>query len=211
MQAKPASQQRSKDKRDRILKAMDTLLRLKPFAEIGVVELAAKASVSPATIYQRFRNVDATASVLLELYFTEVEEWSRRPRQTRSQPEPDLFEALVAIASDAYDQVVALGHIMRPAYLYSRQRPDRAGPEWARLERLAVEGFAAFLRERSVVTKAEDEDIDDVAARLCYLFNFMLLGPLLHGEDTHWKVLHNRTEFANSVATIAYRYLVPAD
>jgi hypothetical protein len=83
------------------------------------------------------------------------------------------------------------------------------GPEWSRLERLALDGFAAFLRERSVET--EVDDIDEAGARLCYLFNFMLLGPLLHGDDTHWKVLGSRTEFANSVATIAYRYLISAD
>jgi AcrR family transcriptional regulator len=174
-----------------------------------VVELAEKATVSPATIYQRFRNIDATASVLLELYFTKVEEWAKRPRQTNSKSDARLFDALVAIASNAFDQVAELGHIMRPAYLYSRHRPDRVGPEWSRLERLALEGFKAFLIERSAEIRIDD--IDGAAAHLCYLFNFMLLGPLLHGEDADWKVLRNRNEFANSVATIAYRYLVFAD
>jgi AcrR family transcriptional regulator len=209
MRAKPVNQQRSQDKRDRILKAMDALLRRKSFAEINVVELAAKANVSPATLYQRFSNVDATASVLLELYFTKVEEWAKRPRQMESNGDTRLFEALVAVASNAYDQASALGYIMRPAYLYSRHRPDRVGPEWSRLERLALEGFAAFLRERSAEIKVDD--IDDAAAHLCYLFNFMLLGPLLHGEDAHWKVVRNRKDFANSLATTAYRYLAFAD
>jgi len=209
MRAKPVSQQRSQDKRDRILKAMDALLRHKPFAEINVAELAGKAKVSPATIYQRFSNVDATASVLLELYFSKVEEWAKRPRQMESKSDARLFESLVAIASNAYDQASELGHIMCPAYLYSRHRADRVGPEWSRLERLALEGFRAFLAERSA--EIQIDDIDDAAAHLCYLFNFMLLGPLLHREDAHWKVLRNRKEFANSVATIAYRYLVFAD
>ncbi len=119
------------------------------------------------------------------------------------------YEALVAIASNAYDQVSELGHIMRPAYLYSRHRPDRVGPEWSRLERLALDGFKAFLGKRSAQIRIDD--IDGAAAQLCYLFNFMLLGPLLHREDAHWKVLRNRKEFANSMATIAYRYLVFAD
>ena len=81
MRAKPTSQQRSLEKRDRILDAMDALLRRKSFAEISVADLAAKANVAQATIYQRFSNADATASVLMELYFRQVEAWARRKRQ----------------------------------------------------------------------------------------------------------------------------------
>ena len=43
---------------------MDALLLRKSFAEISVADLAAKAKVAQATIYQRFSNADATASVL---------------------------------------------------------------------------------------------------------------------------------------------------
>src|SRR5690606_37980163 len=49
MRAKPANQGRSREKRDRILAAMDRLLRQKTFAEIGVADLAAEAGVSAAT------------------------------------------------------------------------------------------------------------------------------------------------------------------
>ena len=50
MRAKPTSQQRSQDKRDRILTAMDALLLRTSFAEISVADLAAKAKVVQATI-----------------------------------------------------------------------------------------------------------------------------------------------------------------
>ena len=103
MRAKPTSQQRSQEKRDRILTAMDALLMRKSFAEISVADLAAKAKVAQATIYQRFSNADATASVLMELYFRHVEAWARRRRQPPRRGE-SLFEALVTLASDAHDQ-----------------------------------------------------------------------------------------------------------
>ena len=96
MRAKPTSQQRSQEKRDRILTAMDALLLRKSFAEISVADLAAKAKVAQATIYQRFSNADATASVLMELYFRHVEAWARRRRQPPRRGE-SLFEALVTL------------------------------------------------------------------------------------------------------------------
>lgn len=203
MRAKPTSQQRSQEKRDRILTAMDALLQRKSFAEISVADLAAKAKVAQATIYQRFSNADATASVLMELYFRHVEEWARRTRQ--SPPAKSLFEGLLTIAGDAHDQVAALGYIMRPAYLYSRHRPDRAGKEWARLEQVALAGFKTFLQQWS--SQVRVGDIDQAAALICYLFNFMLLGPLLHGEEMRQSRLGSRTRFAHALASLAYRYL----
>ncbi len=203
MRAKPASQQRSQDKRDRILSAMDALLTKQSLAAIGVAELARKARVSPATIYQRFSNVDATASVLMELYYVKVEEWAKRPRKPPRKP-LTLLEALHAIAADAWDQVEALGHIMRPAYLYSRQRPDRVGPEWTRLEKLAQAGFKAFLQQHAAEIRVEN--VEAAASVICGLFNLQLLGPLLHGEEARYRSL-GREEFAGTLATLAWRYL----
>lgn len=206
MRAKPVNQKRSQDKRDRILNALDTLLACKPFVEISIAELAKGAEVSPATIYQRFSNVEALASVLLELYFLKVEEWAKRPRRPANLGDSTLFDLLVRVAGDAYDQVSQLGYVMRPAYLYSRQRPDRVGSEWTRLHQMAVAGFKSFLAERAADTKVTN--IDEAAELLANFFNLMLLGPLLHKNDSNWKTLEDREKFAESLATMAYRYLV---
>jgi hypothetical protein len=50
-------------------------------------------------------------------------------------------------------------------------------------------------------------DIDQAAALVCYLFNFMLLGPLLHGEEMRRSRLSSRKEFADALASLAHRYL----
>jgi AcrR family transcriptional regulator len=206
MRAKPTRQHRAQETRDQILEAMEALLKRKPFGEIGVAELARKADVAPATIYQRFSNTDATASVLMELYFSKVEQWARRPRKGAGPAEAPLFDALVSIAGDGYDQAVELGYVMRPAYLYSRLRPDRVGADWARLEQVALEGFRGFLVERSAEIRVSDPA--RAAALLCYFFNFMLLGVLLHPEAPKSKPLRTRKEFADALATMAWRYLV---
>ncbi len=206
IRTKPANQQRSQEKKERILAAMDTLLRRKDFSDIGINDIADKAGVSPATIYQRFQNRDAAASILLELYFQRVEEWARRPRKKSgaSQNTP-LYDALLAIGFDAWNQIEALGHIMRPAYLYSRLRPDLAGTEWTRLGRVAVEAFRSFLvRYHDVI---ESDDLEVTAGILGYFFNFMILGKLLHSDEVPAPFLRNRHAFARELATFAYRYL----
>jgi AcrR family transcriptional regulator len=209
MRAKPVIQGRSRQKRDRILAAMESLLRRKPFSAIGVADLAAKARVPLATIYQRFSNRDAAASVLLELYFLRVEQWARRPRDNDAIAQASLLDALRMIARDAMEQAAELGHIMRPAYLYSRQRPDLVGADWARLENLALDGFRAFLERRAEQIRVRDRA--KAAAVLCYFYNFMLLGPLLHSESSPWTVLKEREQFTSELATMAYLYLTRAD
>lgn len=204
---KPTLQRRSQEKRDRIIGALDALLKRGSFATISVNDLARQARVSPATLYQRFHNTDVMGSVLLALYFTRVEEWARRPRNPEPIPaDAPLHAALQALAADAWDQVAALGHVMHPAYLYSRQHPERTGADWHRMEQLALDGFRAFLQARAAQLPAQD--LDEAAQVLCMLFNSLLLGPLLHGEDPRWKSRRGRDTFATTLATVAERYLV---
>jgi AcrR family transcriptional regulator len=207
MRTKPAAQRRSREKKERILAAMDALLRNKSFSKISINDIARKSRVSPATIYQRFQNRDAAASILLELYFRRVEEWARRPRERSvSSRNTAIYEALVSIGRDAWDQIEALGHIMRPAYLYSRLRPDLVGPEWARLQRLALEGFRNFLEQyRDVIDR---DDLQEAAGVLAYFFNFMILGKLLHSDDASSLCLSHRDGFARELATFAHGYLI---
>lgn len=206
MRAKPVNQKRSKEKKERILAALDMLLRRKSFNQISINDIARKAGVSPATIYQRFQNKDASASILLELYFQRVEEWARRPRgKPVSSRNTDLYGALLAISYDAWDQIEKLGHIMRPAYLYSRLQPDRAGAEWTRLENVALDGFRSFLARYPDVI--ESNDLEKVAGILSYFFNFMTLGKLLHSDEMSTLLLRDRDVFAQELATFAHRYL----
>jgi AcrR family transcriptional regulator len=207
MKAKPTRQLRSQDKRDRILVAMDELLQQREFAQLSVADLAQRAEVSPATLYQRFRNKDVLGSVLLALYFLRVEEWAQQPRQAPPLPaNTSVTDALCAIAGNAWDQVVALRHVMRPAYLYSRQHPESTGPDWKRLEEMSLSGFRAFLQ--SMEQQLPAQDLAESAGTLAFLCNSMLLGPLLHAEDPRWQSPHGRGLFTTTFATVAGRYLL---
>lgn len=203
---KPAVQDRSREKRDRIVEALAVLLEHHAFEEIAIADIAREAGVSPATIYQRFDNRDAAIAILMELYMRRVTQWARAcaPSMDFSR---GLREALRLIARNAWAQADALGHIMRPAYLYSRLRPDLLDAEWQRLENTAGAGFRDLLVRFSGEVRVADPDV--AAGMLSYFFNFMLAGRLLHhGEGL--EVLADAERFCNETADFAYAYLTLA-
>ena len=54
--AKPASQARSRATRDRLVAALDGLLREKDFESITIADLAREAGLAVGTVYRRFEN-----------------------------------------------------------------------------------------------------------------------------------------------------------
>ena len=78
--------------------------------------------------------------------------------------------------------------------------------EWKRLEKVALEGFRNFLeRYRNVIDR---DDLEETAGILCYFFNFMTLGKLLHSDEVSSLLLRDRDAFARELATFAHHYLI---
>ena len=205
--AKPAMQRRSVQTRERLLSAMDDLLKKGPFETITVSDLAARAGVSPASIYQRFDNRDALVAVLLELYVRKIEAWNRADETAARAAEcASLRDALITVAEAAWRQIEALRYVMRPAYLYSRLRPDAAREIWSTSEKRALEGFKALLsRFRDDLGK---QDLARAASMTAYLMNMMFLGRLLHADDkSSWDLPRRPRAFAEALADHVEGYL----
>lgn len=214
--AKPAVQDRSRKTRDALVDALDGLLKEKDFSAIGVADVAARAGVSPASIYQRFSNKDATVSILLELYMRRVADWSRSPEAgvLEVRTAPDLRAALMALGVGAWRQVEALGHVMRPAYLYSRLRPDLLGSQWSERLEQARAGFRALLEmHRSEIRRT---DLARAAGAIAGFYNMMLVGLLLHRDDIEsgpsgHELSRTPEAFAAELADFALGYLAAPD
>ena len=208
--AKPAVQRRSRDTRDRIIRALGELLVEHKFDSISISDIAMRAKVSPASIYQRFENKDAATSILIELYILRVSEWyhaSRGPDLTRASC---LREAFIEIAMSAWQQFDELQHIMRPAYLYSRLRPDLLGQHWRAREEEVLHGFERLLEQYS--DEIQRKDLSRAASMVAYFFNMMFLGRLLHTDAaSSWNVPTNPEEFAQELADFLMGFLTTPD
>ncbi len=204
MRAKPAQQQRSEEKRDRILQALDHLLQERDFHQIRVTDIAERARLPPATIYQRFSNRDAAVSILIELYIQRSRDWALSEEgRVDYRQEPDLRQALEKLASSAWRQVESLGYVMRPAYLQSRLRSDLLGDWWQQTDELARSGFASLLTHFAEET---GESSPAAAELIKDLLNFMLLGKLLHPESgaPHFA---SEQAFSSALGDLAFSYL----
>jgi AcrR family transcriptional regulator len=205
---KPATQRRSRETRDKLINSLDELLQEKDFAAINVAEIAARAGVSVATIYQRFDNQDAAVAILVALYLRRVTQWwSELSRDASDQAGPSsLREALVQVGRGSGRQFDELRYVMRPAYLQSRLRPDLLDDHWREQEERAVQGFHALLRDYA--GEIRHPDLNRAASMVAYFFNVMFLGRLLHPEGmTGWDVPTAVDEFAEELADFVCGYL----
>lgn len=204
---KPALQDRSRRTQARLLDAMETLLREKSFAQLTVGELAARAEVSPASIYQRFSNRDALVAILIELYMNRAQSWASSPEGRLSlDGVTGLHEALRRVGAQSWDMAAALGHVMASAYLQSRLRPDLLGAQWAALEAQARHGFRDLLA--MFPADLQGADVETAGEALACFFNMMLLAKLLHWPmPGASRLAEDRDTFGRMLADFACGYL----
>ncbi|MGD2131767.1 MAG: TetR/AcrR family transcriptional regulator [Maricaulaceae bacterium] len=203
---KPARQKRSRETHDKLVAALEELLKTKEFDAITIAELAERAGVSTAAIYRRFANKDALIPVLFDLYLQRMDEWARGGAGRVSAPPPTLRDGLKQVGLRAWAQVERHGHLMRPAYLHSRLHPELIGPRWAEFERRAVDGFEQFLR--AYPKEVARRDVGRAASMLAYFYNVMFAGRLLHAETpAGWRLPNTAEAFADALADFALGYL----
>ena len=176
--AKPAHQARSKQTRDKIVAALDRLLKDRPFEQVSVAEIAAEAGVSVGAVYQRFENKDALIPVLFELYRQRLaEEHERRARA----PAPEGLRAtLKAAMNQAWTMISRHGHLMRAAHLHARLRPDLVGPEWAALIEDSRRSIQAVIATHRAEITHPDPDL--AAETLTYFLNTALIEAGLYPD-----------------------------
>ena len=207
--AKSTFQARSRATRDKLIAALEDLLRTKRFDEISVAEIAAKAGVSPASIYRRFENKDAFIPVLFELYRRRIDDWTVSP-EARFDPDeaPTLRAALRQVALIALRQLGQQRHILRAVHVYAHLRPDLIGQEWRALEAQAVAAFDALLAHYQAEIKRTD--MATAAGMTAYFINTIFIERgLFWDEDdvARWQLPGRVEAFAEEVADFAYGYL----
>lgn len=205
--AKPVHQARSKQTRDKIVAALDRLLKSRPFEQVSVAQIAAEAGVSVGAVYQRFQNKDALIPVLFELYRKRLDEEAERQA---GEPAPEGLRAtLRAAMCQAWSMMERHGHLMKAAHLHARIRPDLVGPEWEPLIEASRRSIAAVIKAYRVEVTHPDPAL--AVETLTYFLNTALIeaglypdaGPPLAAS------LHNGV-LADELADYAWGYLTAA-
>ena len=203
---KPAHQKRSRKTRDKLLKAMEELLLEKDFMDISVAELAARASVSPATIYRRFDRKDGFLPVLFDLYMTRLGEWAQSPEARVDIEKMSLKEALEAMAETAWRQLKAQAHMMRAIDLYGHRHLALMGPQRADFEAATLAAMTALVAYyQDDISHAEPET---AAHMMAYYINTIFIERGLYPETGSFTEQPAADAvFVREVARFAYGYL----
>ena len=204
--AKPASQARSRATRDKLVAALDRLLREKDFESITIADLAREAGLAVGTVYRRFENKDAFIPVIFELYRDRLDAYTTGPGRLDIDPEDGLRTSLHAIIRAAWGFLKREGHLLRAAHLYARLRPDLVGADWqAYLD-------AALGSARQIVGLFAGEvriaDKDEAAQMLAYLLNTVLIERGLYPDDGAGALLSlDEDAFIAATADTLFGYL----
>lgn len=204
--ARKAHQKRSRETRDKLLNALEKLLRKKDFAEIGVAEIASTAGVSPASVYRRFDKKQGFIAVLFDLYLARLKAWVSTPEAQLNLEGCDLRAALHKIAQGGWLQLKQQDHIMRAIFLHGRQHLDLLGKDGDVFEAALLDAMRAIiaLYEKDVVR----EDHDKAARMLAYYFNNIFLERGLFAKQTSaWTDEIPDADFVREVSEFAFAYL----
>lgn len=209
---KPAAQPRAKQTRDKLVAALERLLKRKAFTEISVAEIAGEAGVAVGTVYRRFENKDAFIPVVFDLYRARVEAFAAS-RDGRFEPDlsAGLRTALREITRRAWRFIGEDGHLVRAAHLHARLHPDLVGGEWEAMIEAGVASYGLLIDAFEGEVKRSDRD---AAARFVfYTLNTLLAEYGLYPEDGPGAGLGGMSGpvFTDSVADAIYGYLVTPD
>lgn len=172
-------QERARKTRDRILAALETLLRERSFDDTSVADIADEAGVSVGAVYRRFRNKEAFLPLLFDLALERLEEAGREPRAW--QGSGDLRTALRGAVAASWAFTREQAHLLRPVYLYGRLRPGLVGEEWTALREASRSNLRTLLeRHRDELAR---NDLAQAAEMCSYVLNTSLVARGLYPES----------------------------
>jgi len=208
--AKKTHQQRSRQTRDKLLNALEKLLRKQDFADISVAEIAAKAGVSAASIYRRFDNKNGFIPVLFDLYLKRLEEWGSSKEAQLDLEGCTLREALQQVTHIGWKQIVSQAHIMRAVHLHGRshlglmqEKIDTYEGGTLAAMRMLIDLYAADIKR---------SDLDKTARMLSYYLNNIMIEKGLFGEQgAIFGIAFDDKIFTDEIAEFAFAYLTTPD
>jgi len=132
--------------REKLVKALETLLHDRDFDSIAVSEIAAEAGVSVGSVYSHFKNKEAFMEALLDEREARLKE--RLSQVDAGQSRAILSElgslraAIDLVVETAFEQVRADAPLIRATHHYSALHGGERKKKWVALEQEGSEGLS---------------------------------------------------------------------
>lgn len=210
MTPKPPKQDRAVRTREKLISALERLLRQREFETISVNDIAREAGVAVGSVYSHFKDKNAFLEALLSYWREQVEaqlvlseaQDTRAAFQAMGSLKAALREAVKAV----HAQTAESGHILRAIHTYTRLHPEAGDDDW---QALVVRSFAPF---RILFETFKDEitvtDTDRGVRMLGVFFNTIFIRQALMPQDTLIEAAGLDDEaMIEEVTNMAYGYL----
>jgi AcrR family transcriptional regulator len=175
--ARPAHQNRSREQRDRLLKAGERVFAEAGFWQAHVADIARRAGCSVGSFYRRFRDKEALffalQSFMAERAEANIATFFRDPA-CRTEPLNAVMRRLVLNSARTMKRIEGY---FRALFELSLRGHD-VWPSMRRLEVFEAEQLLALLRERGVEPPPGLQDRAHLAIRMMH---GQLISQLLHG------------------------------
>jgi AcrR family transcriptional regulator len=122
-------QERSKETQEKLLSALDELLKSKFFEQISIRDIAEKAEVSPGTVYRRFKNKEALLPILYERFDSDLCLWADTIWNKKTLDSyNNLRDRIHFVITEHIRFYKYHAHILRTLYLYIRLNGELSLP-----------------------------------------------------------------------------------
>ena len=150
MTPKPPQQTRAIRTREKLMAALERLLRTQEFETISVQDIAKEAGVAVGSVYSHFKDKTAFLEALLAYWRAQV---GARLETAEAQDTDAAFRAMGSLRTALFEvtkavhiQTVENGHILRAVHTYARLHPDLEEDDWAALVVRSFQPIADLLR-----------------------------------------------------------------
>lgn len=207
---KRPKQSRAIRTREKLMQALERLLRSQEFENISVQDIAREAGVAVGSVYSHFGDKNAFLEALLSFWRDQVETQlvASEQQDTAAAFEAmgSLHAALTEMTRAVHLQMRENGHILRAVHTYTRLHPEIDDHDW---QSLVVRSFAPFADLFTVF--ADEISVSDQALAtrmLGFFFNTIFIRAALMPQDTLLEAAELDDEILiREVTDMAYGYL----
>ena len=211
----PPKQPRAIRTRQKLMAALESLLRLKEFEMISVQDIAAEAGVAVGSVYAHFKDKNAFLEALLEDWRKQVEtrlqEAEAHDTKAAYIALGSLKAAVFEVTKAVFEQISENGHILRALQTYTRLHPEVGDEDW---QSLVVRSFLPIADLLDVYSDdVTIRDLDLATRMLGVFFNTIFIRTALMPQDTLLDAAKlDKDTMIQQVTNMAYAYLTqPAE
>lgn len=203
-------QARAMRTREKLLTALEDLLRTSSFPSIAVTDIAKTAGVSVGSVYSHFADKDAFLVALLQLWRERINarlaEIQRADLHAEYHAYGGLYETIKAVTVIGFDQISADAHIVRATNEYLRGADAKKWKPWDALRLQAFETITPIID--IYADEITIKDLDTAKHMFNYFLNVSLAERIIYGErGVYGAMALSDDDFITATANMAYAYL----